>query len=151
MYTEISSPLSHCECDEDKSYIFYTLLKLSESAFGNTDSYWMDSMRKETYQFIHHKLLICYYLTKPSGPRARRDSPCWRSTAGERPETPHGLTDRKRAFFPGRLSWANRRLEGRASSTGYIRTRSPPGCARKGPRRMWYVGLDWADRDRKST
>ena len=33
---------------------------------------------------------------------------CSICTAGERPVSPHGLTDRERSFFLWQLSWANR-------------------------------------------
>src|SRR5260370_3859975 len=74
-----------------------------------------------------------------------QDDPCLIRTAGERLLFPHGSTGKERSFFLWQFSWANRRLEGRASSTSYIRTRSPRSCAREGETNMWYVGLDWAD------
>src|SRR5260370_10271675 len=74
-----------------------------------------------------------------------QDDPCLIRTAGERLLFPHGSTGKERSFFLWQFSWANRRLEGRASSTRYIRTRSPRRCARQGQTNMWYLGLDSAD------
>src|SRR5438874_58775 len=77
--------------------------------------------------------------------RVSRGQPCSRSTAGERLGSPHGSTGKKRSCFPGSLPGPIDDWRDVASSTRYIRTRSPRNLLEKGSTPMWYIGLDWAD------
>src|SRR5712691_4741769 len=65
-------------------------------------------LRGHTCRYAASSLLICYYFPRPFRPRVSREKPCSLRTAGERLVSPHGSTDKARAFFPGQLSWANR-------------------------------------------